>query len=128
MWLRGVVGAGCALALVSPSMSAQASAALQLAKAGVLKRSDLPGFSAQSTKAEPEDAADERALYKCLGAKVPTFAARNLGLVFTKDAVQIDSSADVLTPVSKAKADLKLQASACGRGPRPAAHRDYDVR
>lgn len=77
----------------------------------MLKKSDLPGFTAEPSTAEPEDAADERAFYKCLGVKVPKFAARNLGIAFTKGDLEIDSSVDVLTTVSKAKADMKLGAS-----------------
>lgn len=129
MRLRGLLAIGCAFALVSPLTSADASVvgaavsevqeqsaitkarAKALAKAGVLKKGDLPGFAAERISREPGDAADARALYACLGAKVPKFAARNLGLTFTKDALQIDSSSDVLASVSKAKADLKLQAS-----------------
>jgi hypothetical protein len=120
-----LVAGGVAAALVSQAGPAQAAAASggsagqhtqaaittakakKLAKAGALTTKDLPGFDAAPQPADPKDAANERAVYKCLGAKVPTYAARNLGTAFTSGPLEVDSSADVISTVAAAKADLK---------------------
>lgn len=81
--------------------------AKKLAKAGVLTTKDLPGYTAEALTEDAGDVADEKAYFKCLGAKYPTFLARNLGLTYSKGELNIDSSADVASSVSAAKADLK---------------------
>lgn len=97
----------------SASPSDQAAAAIgktqakKLAKAGVLTKADLPGYSAEAQTEDAGDVADEKAYFKCLGAKYPAFLARNLGYTYTKGELNIDSSADVASSVSTAKADLK---------------------
>ena len=80
--------------------------AQRLARAGVLTKSDLPKYDVQrSTRGAMDDEFDA-ALYACLGAKVPTYLARNPGRSFTLGALTIDSSADVLTTTRQAKADF----------------------
>lgn len=81
--------------------------AKKLAKAGVLTKTDLKGWTQEAAESDPDDAADTKAYYKCLGAKVPTYLAKNKGYSYSKDPVIIDSSAQVVSSVTAANADLK---------------------
>lgn len=93
--------------------------AKKLAKAGVLTQADLKGYTFEAKTVDPADAADEKSFYKCIGAKAPSYLARNEGASFTKGSLTIDSSADVASSVTAAKADLKAikstKAPACFR-------------
>jgi hypothetical protein len=82
--------------------------AKKLAKAGGLTKRDMPGLAAAAQTHDSTDVAAERAFYKCLGAKVPSYLARNYGTSFTADPLEVDSSADVFRTAAAAKADLKL--------------------
>ncbi|MGQ0466178.1 MAG: hypothetical protein ACT4QG_12740 [Sporichthyaceae bacterium] len=106
-----LLAAATALSLLAPAAAQAAptiskTKAQQLAKAGVLVKGDLKGYAAEKTTADPTDAADEKALYTCLGATVPKRAARNLGVAYSKDSLSINSSADVIDSPAAAKKDL----------------------
>lgn len=81
--------------------------AKKLAKAGVLTKADLKGYTSEAQPVDRAEAADERAFYKCVGVKAPSYLARNVGVSFTKGSLTIDSSADVASSVTVAKSDLK---------------------
>lgn len=77
----------------------------KLAKAGVLTKNDLRTFRSEVNEGDsPEYAAS---LYECLGAKVPTYVAKNPGRTFEKRALTIDSSAYVVNTKKAARADFK---------------------
>jgi hypothetical protein len=111
MRLRALAAAGCALTVLAIPATANAatlstSQAKKLAKAGVLTQKDLPGWEFEATEVAPTDAADEAALYKCLGLSKPSFTARNRGYDIGGSTGFIDSSADVAPSTAKAKAYL----------------------
>lgn len=88
--------------------------AKQLAKAGVLTRSDLPNYDVERGTRDAADDEFDAALYACLGAKVPKYLARNPGRSFTLGALTIESLADVLTTPRQARADFSLLKSRKG--------------
>ena len=93
----------------APADTAQVSItkakAEKLAKAGVLTKNDLRTFRSEVNEGDsPEYAAS---LYECLGAKVPTYVAKNPGRTFEKRALTIDSSAYVVNTKKAARADFK---------------------
>lgn len=123
MRARVLLTTGCVLAaLLSPTAAvATGNAAGQpavskekaqkLAKAGVLTKKDMTGFTAEKNTADPTDAEDEAWYYACLGGKgVPTYVARNHGFSYSKGAQTLDSSADVVKSAKIGKADFKLVA------------------
>lgn len=118
MRLRVAVTAGAlaaSLFAISPPAEADPGATAQpvitkakaekLAKAGVLTRNDLTTFRSEVN--EGDSAEYEASLYKCLGAKVPTYVAKNPGRTFEKRALTIDSSAYVVNTKKAAEADFK---------------------
>ncbi|WP_019874149.1 hypothetical protein [Sporichthya polymorpha] len=126
MFLRVVV-TSAALALTSlvpvPAVAALGSSpdrvaireakAERLAKAAVLRRRDLPGYSVQEqsrTSALEKDAAR----YECLGVEAPSYAARHDGRAFTKRPSQIGSRSVVLGTPERARADLARLATVRG--------------
>lgn len=126
MWRSVLTTTGCALALVAPSsvavagtteVQAPAAASIskaqakKLAKAALVKARDLPGYECEANTAEPTDAADEAALYACLGVKVPKYAAENLGATYSSGAVVIDSASSVVATVKAARKDFKAVTS-----------------
>jgi hypothetical protein len=90
--------------------------AQRLATAGVLTAKDMPGFTATAQSAPAHWTADQRAIYKCLGAKIPTYAVRNFGTAFTADPMEVDSSADVISTVAAAQADMAALTSGKATG------------
>lgn len=103
-----------------PSQSAITKAkAAKLAKAGVLKKTDLKRFHAAVAQVDPTDDQVEAAVYKCVGGTPPKHVAENPGFEFTRGPSEIDSTAAVIDTVKHAKADLKLiktrRAAACYR-------------
>jgi hypothetical protein len=108
-------------ALIAPAATAAATGsapaitaakAKKLARAGVLTAADMPGYTGTRNPYDPTDAADDKAFYACLGAKVPTYVARNRGASYEKGPRSMDSSSYVLPSVKAAKADLKASTSA----------------
>lgn len=113
-----LTAAGVATALLATTLPADAATtrppqsaitrteAQQLAKAGVLTKSDLPKYDVERRTRDASDDEFDAALYACLGAKVPKYLARNPGRSFILGALTIDSTADVLTTARAAKADF----------------------
>lgn len=93
----------------APSDTAQIAVtkakAEKLAKAGVLTKNDLKTFRSEANEGDSTDY--EASLYECLGAKVPTYVAKNPGRTFEKRALTIDSSAYVVNTKKAAKADFR---------------------
>lgn len=120
MHLRALLAGGCALAVLATPTAARASEmqsaitksqAKKLAKAGVLKTGDLPGFKSTKRQVDPAIEDDEAALYECMGAPVPTYVVENPGLSFRKGPREITSRASVVDTVKHAKQDLKAYRS-----------------
>jgi hypothetical protein len=78
--------------------------AMGLATAAILLDSDLPGFTAHP---QPAGAAANRAFYNCVGIAYPVYLRRAPGTAFTKDRLEIDSSADVVSSTGEAAAAVK---------------------
>jgi hypothetical protein len=126
MRLRALAAGGCALAVLAlPATAGVASAhtisageAKKLAKAGVLTPKDLKGWEFEATEVAPTDAHDEAAMYKCLGLAKPSFTVRNRGYDIGSGSQPefIDSSADVASSTSRAKAYFKAMQSKKGAG------------
>ncbi|WP_019876034.1 hypothetical protein [Sporichthya polymorpha] len=85
--------------------------AQKLANAGVVKKTDVRGFTAQKYVADPSDDQFDQELYQCLGGKPPKEVASKHGPTLFKDNVRIGSSAWVISTVKGAKADAKLSQS-----------------
>jgi hypothetical protein len=123
MRLRALAAGGCALALLAVPATANAATtstghAKKLAKAGVLTQKDLKGWEFEAIQAAPTDAADEAAMYKCLGLSKPSFTARNRGYdIGSPDVARyIESAADVASSTARAKAYFKALQSKKGTG------------
>jgi len=137
----GLAATGCGgssggpSARATPSVTATATAltqprAQQLADAGVLRTSDLPGYSAKPESHTSSDVADENTGRACVGLSVPAhYMARNFGMAFSKGTTEVDSSADVAVSVSQADGELAAltssKAPAClKQGIKPALAQD----
>lgn len=82
--------------------------ARMLAVAGVLQPTDFPGYDTEVQEDDETDAFFDTAMYKCLGAKQPTYLAENPGKSYTKDGTEIISSVDVVRTAKEALADLRV--------------------
>ena len=127
MRVRVLLAAGVVLAsLLSPIAADAASTtpsaanaiskdkAKKLAKAALLKKTDLPGYQSGRQQADPTDAQYDAALYDCVGAVKPKYIVDNPGLAFTKGQLEIDSQASVVDTGKHAKADAKALNTAKG--------------
>jgi hypothetical protein len=88
-----------------PLTKAQAK---RLAAAAILRKADLPGYTA--TQAEPDDGSGDE-LLACLETKEPTYLVHNFGTGYTKGGLEIDSSADVAKSVSAARKEMAAYTS-----------------
>jgi hypothetical protein len=126
MRLRALAAGGCALAVLATPATAtaatahtlSASEAKKLAKAGVLTTKDLKGWEFEPVEVGATDDKDEAAMYKCLGLSKPSFTARNRGYdIGSADRPRfIESSADVVSSISAAKAYFTALQSKKGAG------------
>lgn len=87
----------------------------KLAAAGLLQKTDLPGWSASPIQHNAGDDPFEQDLYRCLGVPAQRFLARNYGTAFTKDKSEIDTSVDIVE--SAAMAHDTAQAARGAKGP-----------
>ncbi len=85
--------------------------ARKIVSAGVVKKTDVRGFTAEKNVADPADDATEKALYTCLGGKPPKEVLVKDGPTLSKGPQTIDSSAAVIATLRQAKADVKLARS-----------------
>ncbi|GAA0604074.1 hypothetical protein GCM10009547_02280 [Sporichthya brevicatena] len=85
--------------------------ARKIVNAGVVKKTDVKGFTAEKYVADPADGGIEKALYKCLGGKAPKEVLSKDGPTLSKGAYTIDSGATVIATVKAARADAKLAQS-----------------
>jgi len=107
-----------------PMVAGNANAAVSkthakhLAKAGVLTKKDLPGWTATPDAGDgPFTAGDDvidKQVTKCLGATEPKVIVENAGLDFAKGLQEIDSSSSVVKSAKSAAAYLKASTSAKG--------------
>lgn len=98
----------------------QAEAA-ELAAAGVLLASDLPGWaSATRGRDEVNDEADT-SIKQCLGLPLQPYLAQDAGRTFTQNKVEVNSNVDVAA--SRVQTDAELAAFASPDGPR--CYREY---
>lgn len=77
-----------------------------LAAAAVLTDADLPGYTTKAQTHDTTNDALDAKMATCLGVTAPTYLTRNFGTAFSKDDLEIDSSADVATSVADAKKQL----------------------
>lgn len=77
-----------------------------LAAAAVLTEADLPGYTAEAQTHDASDDAIDAKMDTCLGVPASTYLTRNFGTAFTKDMLEVDSSADVATSAADAKKQL----------------------
>jgi hypothetical protein len=110
-----VTGCGGGKAKTAPTPTPlTATQAKALAAAGVLTADDLPGYTAKAGSAD--DPADQAALDACFGIPKTTYLAQDPGKEFTKGALEIDSSVDVVSTVAMAKAEMDAGAGPKGVG------------
>lgn len=84
--------------------------AAKLAKAAVLTPKDFPGFRVERDRVEPGHAEDDAAFYACVKAPMPTYRAQNPGFTFSRGALDIGTSAYVVSTGRAARADMKVAA------------------
>ena len=81
--------------------------AQEVVKVGVLTAADMPGYKAEDQEADPDDEKSDEHVATCLGLAKPSYVARNPGRSFTKGDLEVESTADVASSASQAKAELK---------------------